>query len=265
MATGRTSPRYVQYYCNGTDLTGETRSVGPIAWDADYTEDAALNWEAKGGLCGMQFVTLGQVNTIMRFDTTATASPLDIIHGWDQALTTVMVPVGIRAAAAAGDPCAMLSLWQKKNEFSHGEGLATVTIDYESAAQDSTATKLAFDTPWGTLVHAKGSETGANSSSGIDNAAGAATSLGAWMMVQIFGVTGAGTVTITLQDSADNQNATFANVTSLTTGAVANTSAPMAIWAQTTATATIKRYVRWQVSLAGSTAVNFALSYARGR
>lgn len=261
----RTQKHFVQVYQNGYDLTGEARSLGPITWEAGFSPDAALGWEAMGGLCEQSSVTLGQVNTILRHETLDADSPNAWIHSMDQATVFVAVPFGIGKTAVLGDPVAQLVQVQRGSLIT-GEGpLSTLTINYESSATDgiAAANTINYAEPWGVLLHPKGSETAANTAVGWDN--GAASTHGAWMMAQILSITGAGDVTIKVQDAATNLNGSFADVTGLTTGAVTNTSAPVAKIAQTAVTATIRQFTRWQIVFNGSTACTFVLSLVRGR
>lgn len=259
----RTLPRWTRFYQNGYNLCPHTRSIGPFTWDAEFQSDRGLCWEMYGGLLGQESHALGQLNTITDVDVTdATLSPHDWIKGWDGDTCHIMIPIGIAAAPTVGDPTVMTVLKQRTSATIPGEGgqMYTTTIDYEPAIVDTD-----YSQPWGKLIHAYGAETAANSAVGYDDAA--ATTAGGWMMVQLFAVTGgAGTVTIKLQDAAVNNDGSFADVTDLTTGALAFSAAPTSGVYYAATGATIRRYLRWQIVLAGgATGATFALSFVRGR
>lgn len=263
---GRTHPKYLRCYVGGYDLSGETRSIGPLSWDYGYTEDSALTWEVQGGLCERATISTGQVNTIFRFDTTAATSPHDWLNGMNGNLRGVTVPFGSRTAPVAGDPTWMAVHRVKNvNTTPPDSGLVTATMDFSPSfyGNDVTPTLINFDVPWGILLHANSAATGANTAVGIDR--GGATTAGGWMLCQFLSYAGAGSATVTVQDAAVNNDAGFAAVAGLTTGAIAHTAMPGAVYAQTTNTATIRQYVRWQIALVGLTSCTFVLSFARGK
>lgn len=255
----RTLPRHARIYQNGYDLSCETRSIGPGEWTADFTNERGLCWEIEGGLLGAERIALGQVNTILNWDAIAANSPHDWIKDMDGDAVNIMVPVGLGAAPAAGDPCYMLRQLQRASAVVPGDsGMVTTTIDYEPGVG-----LMTYAQPWGTLIHAKAARTAANSAIGIDQLA--ATTYGGWWMVQVFSVVGAGTFTLKLQDAAVNADGSFADVATLTTGAIAHGSVPYSTVIALGATATVRRYLRWQLSLVGITSITFAMSFVRGR
>jgi hypothetical protein len=266
MATGRTNKRYARVYANGYDLSGETRDFGDLEWNADVSTDAALNWEVKGGLPGQSTIVTPPINTFFRFDTTPASSPHDWLNGMNFNLVKVLITSGIRAAPALGDPAWLAVHYQTSYKVSGGDSMMYANVEYGPSFLDGNASpvNLNFDMPWGWLLHPQGAETAASTAIGVDDF-GAQTAKGAWMMAQIFSMAGSGTATIKVQDAATNTNPSFADVTGLTTGAVADTAAPTSIVAQTATNATIRRYLRFQVALSGVTSVTFALAVARGR
>lgn len=263
----RSISRFSRFYAGGYDLSGETRSIGPLSWEHDQTDDACLDWEIKGGYCGSPTILTGQVNTILRHETDASLSPLDWLDGMAGTNAVIMAPIGEMAAPVAGVHTWMTAQRMKPPVMSGGgeSEMTTVTLTFAPSGflSDSAGTLLAYNNPWGRLIHAKAARTAANTATGYDW--GASTTHGGWMMAQIFAVAGTGSVTITAQHASTNSDGSFSNITGLTTGAVADTSIPTAVIAQAATTATIERYTRWQISLSGITSVTFALSLARGR
>lgn len=263
MADGRTLARYARVYANGNDFSGETRSIGPLEWNYAAHVEKALTWAVSGALLGVATIKTGTINTILRFDTVSTSSPHDLIKGMREAYVRLMVPWGIRTDPAMGDPTWM-TIQRCNVHHLLSEGMYTITMDFDPAFLDGPGgNQLNYDVPWGVLLHAKTSETGANAGTGYDG--GAQTTAGGWMMCQFIGYTGAGSATVTVQHADTNLDASFSDITDLTTGAVPHTSMPTSRFAQAATTATIKQYLRWQLTLTGLTGCSFVLAFARGR
>ena len=85
-------------------------------------------------------------------------------------------------------------------------------------------------------------------------------------MYHIFQITGAGNVTLSVEDSVDQTNGNFAEIAGgCTTAAIAQATAPCSgIIRTTVASAAVKQYTRWQLAIT-STNVTFALAFVRGR
>ena len=78
-------------------------------------------------------------------------------------------------------------------------------------------------------------------------------------MYQVF--SGDGTASIKVQDASTNSDVSFADL--LSSGSV-NFSTPKSGIVALAKTATVKRYVRWQIALGTATTVTFALAFVRG-
>jgi hypothetical protein len=171
--------------------------------------------------------------------------------------STVAVPIGIRAAPAEGDPVFCGQFLRKSLTSSEDGGLITQTIDFGPWVPHK---MYGYNVPWGVLAHEYSVETAVNSATGIDQTA--ATSFGGYILWNA--VSGNGTATIKLQDAATNSDGSFADVTGLTTGSVNwSTETVRHGIAVTAATATIRRYVRWQIVLGTATSVYFVLAFVR--
>lgn len=263
MATGRTVPKWVRFYADGYDLSGYGRTVGPLTWEyqeADLT--CQMGDAVKGYLPDVP--TLGIGSFIGVFDNTATTG-LHVLMGQGATSGTaldVMIPIGIRAAPAAGDPV-YAGKFQQVNYLTQEEGRAAlVAVNW---ADWDAADLPAYRTPWGALLHELSAETGANTSTG-DHDHGAATALGGYMAYQVTAAAGAGDMTATLkvQHSATAVDLDFADLGGCTTGVI-NCVTPVAGIVNTTAvTTTVQRYTRWQIVLGTATSVTFALSFHRG-
>lgn len=117
--------------------------------------------------------------------------------------------------------------------------------------QASAESGIGYGVDWGYLLAGRDSATGTASTT-VDNAV--ATSAGAQAYLHITAVA-AGTVTITVEDSADNSS--FSTVTGLSFTA---SSTAVAEYKATSATASVRRYLRYNCS--GGTAT-FALNVSR--
>ena len=251
---GRTLNRFVRVYADGYDISGNTVSVGPYDTAYDDTSITGLDWEVQGAYPGAAKITMGTLNGI--FDTTA-ASGLHVIASGAGVSRVVMNAIGIQASPAAGNPVFMGKFQQLAYHAEAGSTMLTATIPFGNGEPAS----MTYAKPWGVLMHAKAAETGANSGSGIDNTS--ATSTGGYMMYQIFGYTGSsGTATISLEDSADG--ITWTALSGATSGAINKTAMPCAGIVELSTTATVRRYLRWQLTLATLTGANFALAFVRG-
>lgn len=258
MATGRSFKRWMRVYIDGYDMSGYSRNLGPLNCIYPEIDQLSLLDAVNGMLPDDPEISPGTLNGL--FDNTA----LTGIHaalGSAGVLRDVMVPIGIQAVPAAGNPVFMGS-------FSHSGYIV------EAAAGDlglncqfgktSPSQAMLYDQPWGVLLHADGSETDVNDQAGIDDN-GAATTKGGWLMYQLLSAAGDGTIVIKIQDAATNADGSFADLSGATSGEIEETAAPTSGIIQLAKTATVRRYLRWQVVLDGITSARFLLSFVRGR
>lgn len=252
MATGRTHLHFSRVYVDGYDMSGYSRSWGPLSCTFDEGIDDSLDKTVKAVMPGMATVSMGALNGL--FDNTAT-SGLHVIMNGAGALRDVMVPIGIRAAPTDNDPVFAGQFTQGAYQGGN-ENPVTATIPFDNA--DYLSSNLQYARPWGVLLHARAAETGENSATGLDQAA--QTTKGGWMMYQVFA--GDGNAAIKVQDADTNSDGSFSDL--LTSGSIDCSSVQSGVIALAS-TATVERYVRFQVALdTGTTTVTFALSWHRG-
>ena len=225
---------------------------GRLAWDYPVEMQAGLDWAVQGGLPGHAELAVGPLNSLLNHQT---AAALHGVLSAPGATRQVMVPIGFRAAPAAGDPVYVGAFEQLTYNQVAGTSMVTATLDFAP----SILSGLAYSKPWGRLLKASGNVAAVNSAAGIDD--GAATAAGGFMAYQVFGYTTAGSVVIKVQDSADNS--TFADLSGATVS-LAHTAIPAAGIVQLAVTATVRQYLRWQIVFTGMTGVNFALAFVRG-
>ena len=251
MATGRTLQKWVRIYAGGYELCSDARSIGPLIWQYDIADLTTMCDEVRGGLPVHARLGIGVLNGVM--DNTAN-------HLHDLPITSgshvVMIPIGIRAAPAAGDPVYNGRFYIDGYESTDDGGASVVNVPF---GDWDVANLINYSKPWGILIHPLGAETAVNTAIGIDDR-GAATALGGYMVYQV--TAGNGTATIKVQDAATNTNPSFSDLTGATSGvitAAAGVSGLVAIGV----TADVRRYLRWQIVLGTATTVTFVVAFVR--
>lgn len=255
MATGRTHRKYIRFYGDGFDLSGHTMDVGPLGITFAEAGGVGLTDVIQGVLPDQGEVQVGTLNGL--FDNTV-ATGLHTVWNAAGVKREIMVPWGIRAAPAEGDPvfCATVEQLGYQAQPTAGQ-LVTVSIPFGHWALD--ATSLLYSQVWGDLAHEKSAETGVNTGTAtIDEEA--QTTAGGYMAYQLF--TSNGTVTIKIQDASTNSNPSFGDLVS--SGVIDASATPAAAIVVLGKTATVERYIRWQIVLGTATTATFALAFVRG-
>ncbi|MBW2570280.1 MAG: hypothetical protein JRE47_13185 [Deltaproteobacteria bacterium] len=251
--TGRTVGKHSRIYIDGYDMSQYTKAIGNLSWTYEVSEQAALTDEVKNGLPGHAMASPGVLSGFL--DNTATSGLHAVLSG-GTGTRTVMVPLGMRAAPAAGDPV-FAGQFEQLDYISTGEDYVNAAVTF--GGWSNQATSLAYEKPWGTLLHAKSAATGANTSnSGLSAPKAASSGLGGFLVYQVF--SGNGTATISVDDSADNSS--WLALSGATTGEI-NFSTVKHGMVALGVTATVRRYLRWQISLNSATTVTFALAFIR--
>jgi hypothetical protein len=201
-------------------------------------------------LANMPTFGIGTLNTVL--DSTATSGGHVLLK--TPALDRrMMIPIGIGAAPALGNPVFCGTFAQTSYDGTEDGGAVVANAAF--GGWDSSLT-LSYDIPWGVLLLPRTS-TGVNAANGI--AEGSVT--GGWFMYQIFGFTGAGTVTISLEDSVLIGGA-YALVTGGTTAALATGTFPLCGVVALARTQAVRAHVRFQVAFGGATtAVDMAFAW----
>jgi hypothetical protein len=264
MAVGRTLERWERVYSEGYDLSGHTRTVGPLSWKFNTAPFKALNANVQGVLPGNADIGLGTLQA--EFDNTATTGILTLGDAGKGALRTVIVAQGIRAAPAIGDP-AFVGQFRQTDFVSAIDASGSITISMPFASWDVAASSLLYADPWGILLHTNVAATAAYTSTGIDN--GADSHKGGYMVYQVTSAAGAGNMTaaIKVQDSTEEVNGSYGDLLSSGTincGTGGDTAVPCAGLVALATTATVKQFVRWQIALTTATSVTFVLAFVRG-
>lgn len=262
MATGRTTARWTRVYVDGYDLSGVARTIGPLESTFDEAEMTSMADAVKTYLPNHPQLNVGTLNAI--FDSTSVIGSVAVanITGTKR---VVSVAKGIRAVPAVGDPVFCGEFMQSAYNIS-GEGGVFVNIPFAGWAAD--ATHRAYPVAWGNLLHANTAVTAVNSAdAGVESETGAATAFGGYMIYHVTAaVGGAGaTATIKVQDSVDEDNANYTDLSGCTTGVIDVQTAPVAgVVATTTNVTAVKQFTRWQIVLGTATSVTFVLAFMRG-
>lgn len=252
MATGRTVAKFLRCYADGYDMSGYSRSIGPLINTYDENEDRTYGNQFVGGLPGTAMLGVGTLSAML--DNTATSGAFTVFK--TTAKRDLMVAIGIRAEPALGDPVYAGTFEQLGYMSSAGDG-SVVAADIPFA-NSGAQTSMLYDNPWGLLLHPKGAETGASTATGVDNVTGASTAFGGFMMYQVFA--GDGTATLKVQDAGTNSDGSFSDLLSSGSIDCSTVQHGVAVLART---ATVARYTRFQIALGTATTVTFALSFHR--
>ena len=256
MATGRTvGSKYTRIYIDGYDMSGYTRSVGNLEWGFNANSVITLTDEVTGAYPGQCSIGIGDVNTVM--DNTATTGPHAVFASDSDAVRDVMIPVGIRAVPAEGDPvfCAQVA----QNSYNTNVADEVITVNIDLGTWDERGDSKAYPYPWGHLIHANGAETGVNTGT-YDYAVDAATTKGGYMMYQVFPES-TGTCTFKIQDSTGGAWSDLVSSGVLTLTETTGQSAIVPLGC----TGTVNKNLRWQIDLGTAMTATFALAFVRGR
>jgi hypothetical protein len=211
----------------------------------------------EGALPGMPKITLGTLNAI--FDNTAT-SGLHVVASGAGVDRLVTVARGIRAAPAAGDPCFTCYAVQDNYLATEEGGAAFATIKFGQVAEDQV---IAFAKAWGPLLHPKGTETAANTATGVDDlSVGTTSTNGGFFWWHL--LSSDGTVTLKAQNAATNSDGSFSDITGATSGSITAAVSPKFGWSATAAGLTVTRYLRPQLALGTATTLVYVSGFVRG-
>ncbi len=256
MATGRTLPTYERVYIDGYDMSGYAVETGE--WGVEFAERSmpTLTDPIVGVLLGRPMITLGPIKGV--FDNTAVTG-LHVQSAASQGIRrNVLCARGQMGEPAMGDDIFAAPMLQKSYK---AVGSEFVGSTIELVGPDTQAA-MNYNQYFGRLLHALSAETAANTANANVNN-GAATAAGGWLMYHIRTTTGTGTVTISVDDSANGTS--WAALSGATSGAIATPTLPVAGIVQLANTATVRQYLRWQIAFGGSaTACTFALAFVRG-
>ena len=234
---GRTVGKFARVYAAGYDISGDTKTIGPLSAEFEQANLASMVDAVKGYLPNHATASIGALNGI--FNNAATTG-LNAVLAGPGVKRHVVVALGMRAAPAMGDPAFVVTCNQLDYGVTEAAGAVIANVKFGGLSQPDEVGFAAF---WGHVLNANVQRTGANTAIGIDDILGVTANglVMAWQLTQFSGTN----ITLTAQHADVNANASFANITGATSGALT------AIGAGTVGTAgglAIKRYIRWQAS-----------------
>lgn len=252
----RTHQKHARVYVDGVDVSGYARAVGALGWMFGAEPETSLTDTSKNIVMGQGEITAAPINAFLDND----AAGLFVLAGAagvDKGTRHLMIPIGVNAAPVAGDPMFAWKFEQTAYSVEQGTGFVAVNIPMGGASYAGT---LTYRKPWGVVTHAKGAETAANTAVGIDDN-GASSALGGIFVYQLF--SSDGTVTLSMEDAATNTNPSFAALSGATSGSITAAVSPKYGMVALSTTATVRRYLRWQIALGTATTCTFAMGFIR--
>lgn len=249
----RTHLKHVRAYMDGYDLSGYERVVAPMSQTFDVAPESALSDGVQNIIMGRGMVQMQNYNGFLDNDTAGAFALSNAGNG----TRNVLIAIGVNAAPAAGNPIFAWKFEQVGYSVEQGNGFVAANINF---GDSSYAAPLMYSTPWGVLLHASGEETAANTGTGVDDF-GAQTTKGGIFVYQL--LSSDGTVTLKAQDASSNLDGSFADLSGATSGSIDASVSPKSGMVSLSATATVKRYLRWQVSLGTATTATFVCGFIR--
>ena len=142
---GKTTKKFMRFYMDGYDLSGDALDVGPLEWMHDTEPLAALSDTVKGVLPGQVNLGIGALNGF--FNNTATTG-LHIVASGAGVSRDVMIPIGALAAPAQGDPAYVGQFTQMSYEAVQGDVMTTVTANFGPPHTTSSLPAENYIVPW---------------------------------------------------------------------------------------------------------------------
>ena len=249
----RTHQKHIRVYVDGYDLSGYSRQVGPLSVAFGANPDAAFTDGCKNITMGQADIQAGTLNAFLEND----AAGLFGLYKAGSGTRNLLVAIGVNAAPVAGDPVFAWKMEQSAYTAEGGEGFTSATLPFGGASYAST---LTYSKPWGVLLHANAAETAANTATGLDGTA--QTTAGGVFAYHL--LSSDGTVTLKVQDASTNSNGSFGDLSGATSGSIDATTTPVSGMVALSTTATVKRYIRWQLAFGTASTATFVAAFIRG-
>jgi hypothetical protein len=247
----RTHNKHVRVYVNGVDLSGYSRTIGPLAWMFGAEPDAAMTDGAKNIVIGQGDIQAGVLNAFLDNDAAG------LFANKAQGTKNLLVAIGANAAPVAGDNIFAWKFEDTGYMAEQGSGFVAANLPFGGASYAST---LTYKRPWGILLHASAARTAANTAVGIDDNA-ASSALGGIFIYHL--LSSDGTVTLKVQDAATNTDGNFSDLSGATSGSITAAVTPQSGMVALGTTATVRRYLRWQLALGTATTATFVMGFIR--
>lgn len=251
----RINPKYTKIYVNGYEISCQASNIGTVGYAQDAPMVAAYCDAVKNTILGDSQIQCGPINALM---SPSSGTGIHEIFDDGNAIANVMIAFGSVAVPAVDAPVFAWTM-QQGGYSAQGDGVVGVNIAFLNPAY---TTIKGYHSPFGKLLHANGAETAANTAIATVDA-GAATAKGGIFCYQLFSSNG--TVTLSLDEGAANTgNGDFAALTGATSGSITAAVTPKSGMVALAKTATVKRYLRWQLAFGTADTATFALAFIRG-
>lgn len=249
----RINDKFTRLYNNGVDISGYANAIGSLDWMYASSPNAAFSDQVFNAIAGRPTISAGTINAFLDNDTAGLFN--QVKTATDN--YNLMVAFGTNAVSVAGDPFFAWKFEQTDFQVGGGEGFLPVTIPVGNASYSGV---LTHSKPWGVILHPSGAETAVNTAIGIDDR-GASSALGGIFVYHL--LSSNGTVTLKVQDAATNTNPNFADLSGATSGSIDASSTPTSGMIALSTTATVRRYLRWQLVLGTATTCTFVCGFIR--
>lgn len=244
---------YNRIYDNGYDVSGYANQIGDLDWSRAFTPQAAFSDDVMNGIAGKTTISAGNINAFLDNDTAGLTSITKTAAGTHD----IMIAFGTNSVSILGDPFYMWRFENTSYKAGGSDGFLATTINVGNA---SYASILSCDKPWGYILHPKGTETAVNTAIGLDDFQ-AATAYGGIFVYHL--LSSDGTVTLSVEDAATNTNPSFAALSGATSGSINASVTPKYGMIALGATATVRRYLRFQVAFGTGTTCSFISGFIR--
>lgn len=259
---GRILDRWTRVYVDGVNLSGYGRSIAPLGISmapADVT--AGMGDTAHGFLPNRGEFSAPTLNCVMD-DTATSGSHAVLTANSSSGARHILKAYGDGAAPAIGSFTYSAVHRQAQLEATNDGGAITINAKF-GGLDTAYAQALLYLQGWGRLLHPYGTENAVNAANtNVNN--GAASTKGGIFVYHIYSITGAGTVTLSIDESATGVGA-WGALTGATSGAIATATAPTAGYVQLATNANVKQYLRWQIAFGGAAvSCYFVTAFIRG-
>lgn len=260
---GRTTSKHMRVYMDGYDISGYARSIGPTGISLTEADLSTFTDPVKGFLPDAGDVKVGDLSVVLDNTTVVTPHALASVG---QGLRTLTYAFGDRAAPVQGNPVFAGQFEQLTYQGEQDGAAVIASLTFKATARPTAVGLSQYFNPFGVLLHPMGAETAVNSGVGVDDTGIAAATLrGGYLVYHVTAFATAGNFTVKVQDAAANVDGSFADLAGATTGSLSTGTIPCHGVIPIGNMATVRQFLRWQIVLATTTSVTFALSFIRAR
>lgn len=253
----RTNKKWTRAYIGGVDVSGTLTEVGNLGYSFASSPDAALSDACKNIVNGQASIVADAFNGFLSPSATTGLHEL-MSSGTGTYVYTVAW--GVQAEPVNGDIIFSYPFEQAQYQATTGEGFNMVNVAWGGPTSTNSLIASGYASPFGRIIHAKGTETAVNTATGIDDNGGSST-LGGILIYHLFSSNG--TVTLKAQHASTNSNGSFADATGATSGSIDASVSPKSGMVATSGSLTINQFLRWQLVFGTASTATFMLGFIR--